>query len=110
MLLQKVFDPIVPELNTSNHAYLNPNIHEFGQVHKLEHHELSNYATLIMSQQKNGPHIKPCMMRANGSNIMGLCVKFLILETWLLLLKNQVHIGLFHILNSCFRFTHILQH
>ena len=52
MLLQKVFEPIVPELNTSNHAYLNPNIHEFGQVHKLEHHELSNYATLIMSQQK----------------------------------------------------------
>ena len=32
------------------------------------------------SAQKNGPHIKPCMMRANGSNIMGLCVKFLILE------------------------------
>ena len=52
MLLQKVFDPIVPELNTSNHAYLNPNIHEFGQVHKLEHHELNNYATLIMSQHK----------------------------------------------------------
>ena len=81
MLLQKVIGPIVPELNTSNHAYLNPNIHEFGQVHKLEHHELNNYAALIMSQhKKNGLHIKPCMIRANGSNIMGLCVKFLILE------------------------------
>ena len=72
MLHQKVFEHIVSELNTSNHAYLNPNIHEFGQVHKLGHHELSNYAHYVNNESaKNGLHIKPWMIRGKGSNIMG---------------------------------------